>query len=436
MQQETLAAARDAWLAAARRRTDRRRCKRYTYGDQWADAAASDASITEAELATRAGRRPLTNNLIRQLVKTVVGRYRSIADDKGTYAAEPGSAAHLNQLAELDSRMLEEFLISGMAIQRIVAERRMQGTGVWVDNVSPDRFFVNDFRDPRGFDIELAGMLHDMNPAELIARFAGADRDRAERIRRIYTDTTPAAIPGRLDAVDFFTPAPGKWRAIEVWTLDAVAPTQRQHTRTTRRTARTHTDTARVGFAWQCRWLAPDGTLLASYPSPFAHRQHPFAVKFYPLTDGEVHSFVDDLLDQQRCINRLITMIDHIMSCSAKGVLLFPVEQLPDNMTWNDVTEAWAAADGVIPVTGTGDLPRQVVTNGGAAGAYQLLELQMKLFEDISGVGDTLLGRNDRAATGAGLYEAQLRNATIALYDLLLTFESFTKIRDDKMKNC
>ena len=77
-----------------------------------------------------------------------------------------------------------------------------------------------------------------------------------------------------------------------------------------------------------------------------------------------------------------------------------------------------------------------MVTNGGANGAYQLLALQMKLFEDISGVGDTLLGRNDGGARGANLYEAQVRNATIALYDLLLTFDSFTRQRDEKMKNC
>ena len=60
----------------------------------------------------------------------------------------------------------------------------------------------------------------------------------------------------------------------------------------------------------------------------------------------------------------------------------------------------------------------------------------MKIFEDISGVGDTLTGRSDSGARGAGLYEAQVRNATIALYDLLLTFDAFTAQRDEKMKNC
>lgn len=422
-----LAAARDAWLAAAPLRASRARCKRFAYGDQWSDPLPDCDNRPEGEVALRTGRRPMTNNLIRQLVKTVIGRYRSVADEKKTYIAPPGSAVVRNQLAELDTRMLEEFLISGCAVQRIVAERRMQGTGVWVDNVAPDRFFVNDYRDPRGFDIELCGMLHDMSPAEVVARFGGANQARCQRVRRIYSSDA-AILPGAITSasVDFLTAAPGKWRVVELWTLDAVEP----------RRAPRRKNAASPDFVWQCRWLAPDGSLLASYASPFAHGQHPFAVKHYPLVDGEVHSFVDDLLGQQRCINRLITIIDHIMSCSAKGVLLFPVDQLPAGVSWDDVADAWAAADGVIPVNGHGQLPQQMVTNGAAAGACQLLTLQMKLFEDISGVGASLSGKADSATRGEGLYEARVRDATIALYDLLLSFQAFTQQRDEKMKNC
>lgn len=422
--------ARDAWMGAAALRAERARCKRFAYGRQWSDPAP-DGSL-EAEMAGKSGRRPLTNNLIRQLVKTVIGRFRALADERKTYVAPPGSDCVRNQLAELDSRMLEEFLISGTAVQRIVSERRMQGTGVWVDNVSPDSFFCNAYRDPRGFDMELVGMLHDISPAEVLARFGGDDPGRQQRVRRIYgaieSGTTAMDAAGMsLTTADFFMARAGKWRVVELWTLDAV---RRRGRRERSR------GVAALDFVWQCRWLAPDGSLLAAYASPFAHGTHPFAVRHYPLTDGEVHSFVSDLLDQQRCINRLITMIDHIMNCSAKGVLLFPVEQMPPGTSWEQISDAWAASDGIIPVTGSGPMPQQVVTGGGAGAAYQLLSLQMKIFDDISGVGDTLLGRSDGGAKGANLYEAQVRNATIALYDLLLTFEAFTRQRDEKMKNC
>ncbi|MDE6270052.1 MAG: hypothetical protein K2M12_04250 [Muribaculaceae bacterium] len=425
--QAYLLAARDAWMAAGAMRRERQRCKRYAYGRQWDDPAPG--GTTEAEAARQCNRQPLTNNLIRQLVKTVIGRYRALADERKTYVAPPGSDCVRNQLAELDSRMLEEFLISGTAVQRIVAERRMQGTGVWVDNVNPDRFFCNAYRDPRGFDMELCGMLHDMSPAEVLARFGGGDPGRHVQLRRIY-GSMDAGVAPMLGATDFHAAAPGKWRVVEVWTLDAVrARGKGTEGKRGRRPER-------LDFVWQCRWLAPDGSLLAAYESPFAHGSHPFAVRHYPLTDGEVHSFVADLLDQQRCINRLITAIDHILDCSAKGVLLFPIEQMAPNMTWDKVCEAWASADGVIPISGSGNMPQQVGTTGVAAGAYPLLALQMKIFDDISGVGDTLLGRNEGAAKGASLYEAQVHNATIALYDLLLTFDAFRRQRDEKMKNC
>ena len=180
-----LSLARDAWNAGAELRGRRRRFKAFTYGRQWDDTVVTPRGeiVDEGSLAVRSGRHPLTNNMIRQLVKCVIGNFRSsisTADPAASAAVDPETVRR-NSLLELDCRMLEEFLISGCAVQRVVAERRMQGTGVWVDNVAPDRFFVNDYRDPRGFDVELCGMLHDMSPAEVVARFGGGDARRRPR---------------------------------------------------------------------------------------------------------------------------------------------------------------------------------------------------------------------------------------------------------------
>lgn len=72
-------------------------------------------------------------------------------------------------------------------------------------------------------------------------------------------------------------------------------------------------------------------------------------MKFYPLTDGEIHPFVEDVIDQQKYVNRLITLIDNVMGTSAKGVLLFPEDQLSDGTSWADIKAMWASYDGVIP---------------------------------------------------------------------------------------
>lgn len=422
-----LESAYKAWSAADTLRAKRERYKNYTYGDQWCDPVRTSSGkiVREDELISRSGCKPLTNNLIRQLVKAVVGRWRSQSSERGIYTRpDIADVSARNSLAELDSRLLEEFLISGCAIQRIVDERRWGGCGVWVDNVDPTRFFVNAFRDPRGWDIDMAGMLHDMTLPEVINRFAGGDAGRAEAIRHVYRSAEGS---GALSApelgvsaysADFFcASSPERCRVIEVWSLDC----------------RDGESAASFDFVWHCRFLAPDGTLLREYDSPYSHGSHPFVVKFYPLTDGEVHPFVEDVIDQQRHINRLIVMLDRMMSSAAKGVLLFPEDQMSQLTTWHDISAIWAHSDGVIPITGRGEhLPQQVVTNTADSGAYQLLELQMRLFRDVSGVGDSILGHTSSSASGAQMLESQVRNATIALADIFDTFQAFIVQRNEK----
>ena len=180
IEKHVLEAARDAYAAQGNLRRRRMRYKRFTYGDQWGDIVRDSrgALVREGDLMAAGGRPPLTNNLIRRLVKTIVGRWRTMAVESRRYDA-PALYARLNSLAELDARMLEEFLISGCAIQRVSRENRVPaGSAVWVDNVSPRDFFVNAFSDPRGHDIRLVGMLHEMTPVELAARFGRKDRLR------------------------------------------------------------------------------------------------------------------------------------------------------------------------------------------------------------------------------------------------------------------
>lgn len=76
--ENALKLAATAWMAGSTLREQRRRLKRYTYGDQWSDPVRlpSGLTVSEGEAAGNGGERPMTNNLIRQLVKSVVGLYR------------------------------------------------------------------------------------------------------------------------------------------------------------------------------------------------------------------------------------------------------------------------------------------------------------------------------------------------------------------------
>ena len=142
-------AAYGCWLAGAGRLQRRERLKRYTYGDQWGDIIRDHdgRAVREGDAIAASGREPLTNNLIRRLVKTIVGRYRSLRPDWRKENPLPGSIEEDNILDELDARLLEEFLISGMAVQRVARESRHGVERVYIDNVSPARLFLNRFTD-------------------------------------------------------------------------------------------------------------------------------------------------------------------------------------------------------------------------------------------------------------------------------------------------
>lgn len=423
---DILEAARRAHDRLAPFRSERQRFKRFTYGRQWGDlmTAPDGSRLTEGEYASLNGRVPLTNNMIHRLVKTIVGHFRSRED-------QVNAEADHNRLPELDARMLEEFLVGGCAVQRIVRERRPEGEGIWVDNVSPDDFFCSEIRDPRGLDVELVGMRHSWSLPETVGRFAGGSKSRAEELRRLFAGAE-------------------RCRVIEVWTLEAAEqlrchdpltstlytlPANRESEVITLNRKRAKRGLAKVRSrfeyttAWVGRYLTPEGIELKRSQA----ERHPFAFKFYPLFDGEIHPFVEGLIDQQKHVNRLITLIDNMMATSAKGVLLFPEDQLCDQYEWDDIRTLWASYDGVIPYNPQQGVPgpQQVVTNPATSGAYELVNLEMKLFEKAGGVSDSLQGRvSAGAGNSATLFDSQARNSIAALADIFRSFDDFREARD------
>lgn len=459
---QVLEAAYRAWMGWEQFRLSRKRNKDYTYGRQWGDIRHDDDGnpISEGDYVRLCGKEPLTNNMLRQLIKCVVGRFRkTLSDEK----QQGGDDYQSNFIDEIDSRALEEFLISGCCVQRVEWADEQSGSGVWIENVNVNRFFCNRMEDPRGHDCEIIGCLHNMRLSELIRRLADGNIQAARRIRNAYAapqSIYQSAAIGQDGATNsrFWHGSDGKCRAIEVWTLE-LAEVLRCHDTLTAQLTILPASKAKeieqqnakrrkqgkeeiivnwsVAQEWHCRWFAPSGVLLRHFTSPFAHHSHPFVFKLYPLTDGEIHSFIEDVIDQQKYVNRLITSIDHIMSASAKGVLLFPTEALPDGYTWGDVRKMWSNCNGIIPIDTdrSASLPQQVVSRSNDTGAYQLLSTQMKLIEQISGVTSVLQGQQVSGNQSAELYQTQMENSETALADIYGSFDAFRTQRQVKAQN-
>lgn len=473
-----------AWQGWQRFRTERRRNKRYTYGRQWDDIIDTPRGRMSEEEALRAdGETPLANNMIRRTVRNVVGVWRNNSADLTPGPATPLSQEEqgrletnwaMNRIGELNARTLEEFLISGMAIHRKWHGRRGGLRASWTDFVSPDSFFMEtDCRDFRGWDLRLAGEVHDMDFETLCARFSDGSDSSMTRLRSLYGITDPHGMCTGATG-DFGAEPPerffdggngisGMCRVIEVWHRHSErAVTVHDPEAGTLRTLsgcgdgytvsrleklnRERMAEGRPQLSWRSathevwRWsfLAPTGDVLAYGISPYAHGGHPFVVKAYPFIDGEIHSFVGDILDQQRYTNRLITLYDRALRASAKGVLLFPEHALTPGTDLRDVADQWSRADGVIMYTAKAGmpLPQQAGGLGAAVGIADLLRIQLQMMEDITGVNSALQGKLESSATSGTLYERQTRNALNSLRDLLDCFASFvTEGREKDISN-
>lgn len=454
-----LHAAFNAWNAGATIRKSRLRNKRFTYGNQWDDVSIDENgnAVTDWQRYSNNGASPVTNNLIRSLVRTIVGRYRSqVIDEEDKKSLN--DVAQTNELDELDSRALEEFLVAGCCVQRVDLQHELGKAHVTVENVNPNHFFVNAMTDVRSRDCEIVGQIHDLSIARLLQRVARGSRRKAQWVRRLYTnnaDQRTQAFAQSIgadtqSATDFWHASdPGKCRAIEVWTLESHEVALCHNHRTAQLTIESLSAARRyksddnvdvtwdIATTWHCRWFSPMGDLLAEWDSPYNHNRHPFAMKFYPLTDGEVHSFVEGVIDQQKHVNRMITMLDQILSSCAKGVLLYPETALPDGFTWRDVRRVWSTTGGILPYSPhiSNEKPEQISANATDIGGFEMIKLQMQLLEEVSGVSGALQGKTPAGVNSAHLYETQAQNAHLALADIYGTFTNFRHNRDQLLNH-
>lgn len=154
-------------------------------------------------------------------------------------------------------------------------------------------------------------------------------------------------------------------------------------------------------------------------------------MRLYPMTDGETHSLVADVAPQQQHINRLVELLDRVIDQSAKGVLLFPTEQLPDGFTWRDMRRIWAEPGAIIPYKRTSRQvsPQQVSGTGWNQGAAEMLKTQISLFAEVSGMAPSFRGR-EAAFAGSEAAKVDSENASIALLDIMGAFHAFVAQRN------
>lgn len=479
------------WSSLEVARLKMRRSVMYAYEDQWGDLVKdpeTDLLITESNLIKKNGKVPLKNNMISPILKNIDGQFRNnatqsictVRDQKEAKIGEMMSIAveyvhDLNEIRELDSDSLRLMLCGGYIGQRVEygwnPTKRMND--VWVYGCNPARMFFNtNIEDVRTWDLTCIGEVYDMPLDKVVSLFA-KNRDDKAWIEQIYTvsDTYLSydGIQGRENReLDFFsTTRPDLCRVIFGWTLESreayfchdflkgtyfyvglneiksIQLENQQRMDEALSYGVAEEDVLLIDYEygneqyWYYRYLTPYGDVLQEGRSPYWHGSHNYAFHAYPMIQGKVFNFIEDFIDQQRAINRTMTLIDFIRSSSSKGVLIVD-ESAFENMSREEIIDEYVSYNGVLFCNlkngqNLNNVVQQYNGQAAVAGDYELLNLQLKLINDISGVNSAMQGKQPSAGTAASLYAQQVQNSSLNLKGLFESFTTFRKRRDYKI---
>jgi len=488
---ELLRHARQLWDDLYDFRERRRRALRYHRGDQWGDLMEDPDTgemITEADYIKKQGKVPLKQNLVRSMMKSLQGHYRRYPTKTIVYARNREDAAlsemmsnaiqtihDINGARQLDAALLTEGASGGMAIGKAVynyiPDREQED--IELGMVNPNRIFFNsDLEDPMHRDIREIGEIHDLPLPEIVGIFALTSGDE-EKIRRWYSqDYYKDFMGGRMalsqdfqESLDFYLPhVTGLGRVIEYWYqksewrmyvhdyYDGTYYTTNWSKKELEEKNQERIDMMtemgmeeaevplmegrrKYDHYWYVKYMTPYGHTLFEGETPYWHKGHPYTVFLYPFIGGAVWGLVEDIIDQQRYINRTITMQDFIIGASSKGLLLIHEDTIPKGMAISDFASEWSKVGGVIKYKGKPGTPApaQVASNSIPAGLNELLSNQMRLTYDIMGIHQAMQGQRAASGTPASLYAQEIDQSTTNIKDFMDTFTFFKEARDKKI---
>ena len=489
---DVLLQAEYCWDNLDKFRRERRRCINYTYGDQWSDMVKDERGrwVEESTVIKRQGGIPLKNNLIRKLVNTVKGLYINqnsepicVARDRDEQTMSDCMTELLKYVNDINDGqtlygdLFEEFVISGFVGCRKSFGYMGDRLDCWTTAVQADNFFVDTgMRDARGWDCSLVGEIHDMTWGDLLTNFAKSPAD-VQKIKNIYhyaTDehflTQSAEQFGyrRNINASFLIPQDTNCcRVIEVWNKERKAryhcidklngemfkcDTKDKKELVDAVNEQRRADAEAAGVApeeiesklitaewfvdnyWYYRFYAPTGEVLMEGETPYEHNEHPFVFRFYPFINGEIHSFVADVIDVQRYVNRLINLNDYLLRTSAKGLLAIPDSALEGTgLTIEDVADVWAKPGGVFVFKAKAGvpLPTQITNSVQNLGIAELISMEKQFFDEITGVNAALQGKSVGNVSGT-YYAQQTQNAATSLQGILTAYSSFRKSSANK----
>lgn len=492
---QLLTRAENAWQALYDLRKRRERNINYCFIDQWSDWVYDEKGKLVREssrIAKRTGGVALQNNHLIKIVHSLSGLYSKQSTEPVCFARSPNCDEKAdvmtnalqanwqnNMMPDILVSEIEEMLYGGMSV---VMEEWTTINGVedaYTFVIEPSHFYFESAGiDPLHRDVELIGHFEDYSLGALAARFARSKYDykQLEYIYAPYIARQQSILPNGQQTDKLKDPY---WdvserdmcRVYHVWTkehklryrckdiMDFDQPLYRIEPEqlplvTAENEARlaqaeaagmAREDVPLIEYSpvfdtyWHYQALAPGGLILEEYDSPYEHGSHPYTFKIYEYVNGDVIPYMSPVIDQQRYINRLVTLFDIVIQASAKGITMIPKSCVPNNMSEAEFARSIRETGNFIFYDDKDgrsmNKPEVVVSNTNMTGITDMLQLQLGFIPDITSVSEALQGKTAKSGTSASRYALESQNSTTSVSALLLKFGSFEQqVAEKKMQ--
>lgn len=493
-----LTRAEAAWMAQAETRKEWLRNLRYVRGDQWSDYVEDENGervLERNRIAARTGGVALQNNHLIKIVNTLMGIYSRSATMPVCFARQENADAKSQMMTRAlktnwDNNEMKD-LLEGEFFQMIVGGTSIVKE-VWAEQDGIDdsytykvdlghAFWEAEGTDPRHWDISMIGEFRDYTIGELAATFAESEYDYNQllEIYKPYLSQLATIHKTRNDYSE------GSWnypmttnlcRVYEIWTkehkpgirckdimnteqplyhidprdLPNIQAENERRIALGREQGIADDDIPLIEYKgkglgykiyeyWHYWALTPDGRILVDYDSPFEHGSHPYTIKMHLYANGRTTPFISCIIDQQRYINRLITLNDLLINSSIKNLKMIPKDLIPKGMSQREFARQAVELDGWVfyePQNRmTNAEPKVITQNATNIGIHELLQVQLSSINDITNVHGALQGKAPNAGTSAQLYLMESQNATTSIATLLNKFSRFeNNVARKKMK--
>lgn len=492
---QLLTRAENAWQALYDLRKRRERNINYCFIDQWSDWVYDEKGKLVREssrIAKRTGGVALQNNHLIKIVHSLSGLYSKQSTEPVCFARSPNCDEKAdvmtnalqanwqnNMMPDILVSEMEEMLYGGMSV---VMEEWTTINGVedaYTFVIEPSHFYFESAGiDPLHRDVELIGHFEDYSLGALAARFARSKYDykQLEYIYAPYIARQQSTLPNGQQTDKLKDPY---WdvsdrdmcRVYHVWTkehklryrckdiMDFDQPLYRiepeQLPLVTAENEARLAQAEAAGMAredvplieytpvfdtyWHYQALAPGGLILEEYDSPYEHGSHPYTFKIYEYVNGDVIPYMSPVIDQQRYINRLVTLFDIVIQASAKGITMIPKSCVPNTMSEAEFARSIRETGNFIFYDDKDgrsmNKPEVVVSNTNMTGITDMLQLQLGFIPDITSVSEALQGKTAKSGTSASRYALESQNSTTSVSALLLKFGTFEQqVAEKKMQ--